>query len=73
MADVTMAPSLPRHAYQAWGDTCISCRKTHRSQPRVPRGDRCHACKGRVYAAERLVAAGALLTYLLLATTMYNY
>ena len=46
--------------YQAWGDTCIGCRKTRRPQPRVPSGDQCHACKGRVYAAERLVAAGEL-------------
>ena len=70
-AVLTMAPYLLwRRAYQAWGDTCIGCRKTSRSLPRVPSGDRCYACKERVYAAERLVAAGE---HLLLATTTHTY
>ena len=70
-AVLTMAPYLLwRRTYQAWGDTCIGCRKTSRSLPRVPSGDRCYACKERVYAAERLVAAGE---HLLLATTTHTY
>ena len=69
-AVLTMAPYLLwRRTYQAWGDTCIGCRKTSRSLPRVPSGDRCYACKERVYAAERLVAAGE---HLLLATTTHT-
>ena len=46
--------------FKAWGDTCVSCRRTKRSEPKVAQGDQCSVCKRKVYDAERLVAAGRL-------------